>query len=128
MKLKIVTPERMVLEADVDAVYANAIDGEVGILPKHVPMVTPLSIGVLSYVQSGQKQPAAVMGGVLSTDGKTVTILSDSAELSSEIDKVRAQQAKERAEARLKEKTADWDQARAERAFARALLRLKISR
>ncbi len=127
MKLKIVTPERLVLEEEVEAVYAKATDGEVGILQRHLPMVTPLDVGVLRYVKNGDKKPATVMGGLLSTDGQSVTILSDAAELSSEIDKTRAQQAKERAEARLRERKDELDFARAEKALARAMARLKAT-
>lgn len=127
MQLKIVTPERVVLDTTVDAVYATAVDGEVGILPKHVPLVTPLSIGVLSYVKDGQKHPAAVMGGLLSTDGESVTILSDIAELSGQVDTARAQLAKERAEARLREHNSAVDMGRANSSLARAMVRLKIS-
>ncbi len=56
MKFRIVTPERVVLEDTVDAVYADTEAGEVGILPKHVPLVAPLKISVLRYEKSGQKK------------------------------------------------------------------------
>ena len=127
MKLKIVTPERVVLDTDTEAVYAAAVDGEVGILTRHVPMVTPLKIGVLRYTDGGNKKPATVMGGLLSTDGETVTILTDAAELGTEIDRLRAEQAKARAEAALKAKADAADHAEAERALARATVRLKAS-
>lgn len=124
MRLKIVTPERVVLDDTVDAVYANAVDGQIGILPKHVPLVTPLKIAVLSYTQNGQKQLAAVMGGILSTDGQSVTVLSDTAELSSEIDTARAEQARKRAEAKLHERSEHSDYATAELALSKAMVRL----
>ena len=127
MRLKIVTPERVVLEEEVEAVYAKAIDGEVGILPKHIPMVTPLEIGALSYVKGGQKQSAAVMSGLLSTDGYVVTVLSEASELKQDVDTLRAQQAKERAESRLKEKAEALDTERAQRALSRALTRIKVA-
>lgn len=127
MKLKIVTPERMVVEEEVEAVYGKTIDGMVGILPKHVPLVTPLEIGVMSYVKNGQKQPLAVMGGLLSTDGDSITVLSDAAELSNEIDTVRAQHAKERAEAELHKLHERHDIAIAQQALSRALVRLSIA-
>jgi F-type H+-transporting ATPase subunit epsilon len=126
MKLKIVTPERMVVEEEVDAVYGKTIDGMVGILPKHVPLVTPLEIGVMSFVKNGQKHPLAVMGGLLSTDGDSVTVLSDAAELSNEIDAVRAQHAKERAEAELHKLNERHDIAVAQQALSRALVRLSL--
>jgi F-type H+-transporting ATPase subunit epsilon len=127
MKLTIVTPERQVLTEEVEAVYAAAVDGEFGVLPKHIPMVTPLKIGVLNYVKNGTKHPVAVMGGMFRTDGKEVIVLSDAAEKGTEIDRVRAEQAKERAERRLQQKNENVDHARAEKAFARALARLKIA-
>lgn len=127
MKLKIVTPTRTVLEENVEAVYAKTLDGEVGILPKHVPLVSPLDIGILRYVKEGQKEPVAVMGGLLRTNGEEISVLSTTAELAAEIDVARAQQAKERAEARLREKTAGLDMGRAETALARSLARLKAT-
>lgn len=126
MKLKIVTPERLVFEGEVDAVYAQATDGQVGILPKHVPLVTPLSMGVLRYVSGGVKKPAAVMGGILSTDGKAVTVLTDTAELGEEIDRVRAEESRKRAEALVARHSADVDVARAQRALERARVRLSV--
>lgn len=127
MRLKIVTPERVVFEDEVEAVYAKAVDGEIGILPKHIPMITPLEIGSLSYVKAGHKEPAAVMGGLLSTDGFNVTVLSEASELKTDVDKMRAEQSKERAESRLREKAETLDTERAQRALARALTRLKVS-
>lgn len=127
MKLHIVTPERTVVEEDVDAVYAKTSDGSVGILPKHVPLVAPLEIGVMTYVKAGQRQPLAVMGGMLKTDGKSVTVLSDAAELSSEIDAVRAQHAKDRAEAQLHQVKDHFDVALAQQALARAMVRLTLA-
>src|SRR5688572_13728318 len=116
MKLKIVTPERLVVEEEVEAVYGKTIDGMIGILPKHVPLVTPLEVGVMSFVKNGQKKPLAVMGGLLSTDGDNVIVLSDAAELSNEIDAVRAQHAKERAEAELHKLSDRYDVALAQQA------------
>jgi F-type H+-transporting ATPase subunit epsilon len=127
MKLKIVTPERIVVEDEVEAVSCMTTDGSIGILPHHVPLVTPLVIGVMSYVKNGQKLPLAVMGGLLKTDGKTVTILSDAAELSNEIDLVRAQQAKARAEAELHTRIDRAEIVHAQQALARAMVRLDLA-
>jgi F-type H+-transporting ATPase subunit epsilon len=128
MHLKVVTPDRIIIDEDeITEVYAKTTDGEVGILPKHVPLVTPLEISVLRYVQNGQKQTVAVMGGLLTTNGQEVSVLSDTAEKATEIDGVRAKQAKERAEARLRQKTDDIDQERAQKAFLRSLTRLKAA-
>lgn len=127
MKLRIVTPERLVVEEDVEGFYGKTVNGMIGILPKHEPLVAPLDIGLMHYVKNGQKHPLAVMGGMLSTDGQNVTVLSDAAELSSEIDVVRAQHAKERAEARLREISDEVDIARARQSLSRALARLSLS-
>lgn len=126
MLLKIVTPERVVVEEDVEAFYGKTVDGMIGIKPRHIPLVTPLEIGVMSYTRNGQKFPLAVMGGLLSTDGQSVTVLSDAAELTTEIDTVRAKQAKERAEAELRKLDDKRDQAVAQQALTRALTRLKL--
>jgi F-type H+-transporting ATPase subunit epsilon len=125
MRFKLVTPERTVVEADVEAVYATTTDGEVGILPRHVPLLSPLGVGLLRFVQNGQSMPAAVMGGVLHTDGTEVTVLAETAELGSDIDKARAQDAKKRAEQRLASRDASVDADRASMALRRALVRLK---
>jgi F-type H+-transporting ATPase subunit epsilon len=126
MLLKIVTPERTVVETEVDAFYGKTVEGMIGILPKHIPLVTPLEVGVMSYTKNGQKHPLAVMGGLLRTDGQSVTVLSDAAELNSEINAVRAKQAKERAEAELHKLTDKHDIVVAQQALTRALTRLKL--
>jgi F-type H+-transporting ATPase subunit epsilon len=126
MLLKIVTPERTVVEDEVDAFYGNTVDGSIGILPKHVPMVAPLKIGIMHYVKAGRKEPLAIMGGMLYTDGQSVTVLSDAAELTQEIDTVRAQHAKDRAEALLHKHEDNHDHALAQQALARAMIRLNL--
>lgn len=126
MLLKIVTPERIVVQEDVEAFYGKTVDGMIGILPKHIPLVTPLEVGVMSYSKNGQKFPLAIMGGLLRTDGQSVTVLSDAAELSNEIDLVRAKQAKERAEAELRKLTDKKELVVAQQSLARALTRLKL--
>ena len=125
MKLKVVTPEDVVLEENVDSVFARASDGDIGILKNHIPMVTPLSLGTLRYVKDGEKHRVAVMGGLLHTDGEDIVVLSDIAECADTIDEIRAKDAKERAEARLKQQRADVDIERAKLALSRAVTRLK---
>lgn len=126
MLLKIVTPERVVVETEVESFVGKTVDGMIGIQSRHIPLVTPLTIGIMSYTQNGQKYPLAIMGGMLSTDGKQVTVLSDAAELSREIDSVRATRAKERAEAELRQLTDRREIAQAHESLARALTRLKL--
>ncbi len=127
MQLKIVTPERVVFEDEADAVFAETVDGEVGILPRHIPMVAPLAISVLRYQKDGDKRRVAVMGGLLRTDGKGVTILSPASEQATEIDVMRAKEAEKRAKERLQEKTTEVDTQRAQLALTRSLTRQKAS-
>jgi len=126
MKLKIVTPERIVYDDDVDAVYAKAIDGELGILPKHVPLVTPLDIAVMHFKKADTTYYATVMEGLLSTDGETVTILTEAAEMAGDIDFARAEAAWKRAEAKLKSTQEKHEADRAQADLERAVVRMKL--
>lgn len=128
MRLKILTPERAAVDAEnVEGVFARSPQGEFGVLKGHIPMVCSLSVGMLSYRQGARRHAVAVMGGVLETDGESVVVLSPAAELSGEIDALRAEHARERAESRLRERQDFVDVKRAELALARAMARLKAS-
>ncbi len=125
LNLKIITPERIVLQKEVDQVVARAIDGELCILPDHEPIVTALSIDVVRYDVAGDEDHAAIMGGVLEAKGNEVTVLSDVAELDVEIDVARAHQAKAKAEAEKTQKTDKLEVYITEMAISRAIARLK---
>jgi len=125
LTLKIITPERIVLEEPVDEVTATAIDGQFSVLPKHEPLVSALAIDVLRYKTNGQDHFAAVIGGILEVSNDIVTVLSDSAELDTEIDAARAHQAKERAQAEEIQRTDKLDVQLKEMALSRAMTRLK---
>ena len=125
LKLKIITPEGIVLEKDVEQVTATAVDGELSILPEHEPIVTALAIDMLRYKLNREDEFAAVMGGILEVKNNEVTILSDMAELGAEIDATRAQEDKARAEAEKLQKTDKLDVFVAELAISRAIARLK---
>jgi F-type H+-transporting ATPase subunit epsilon len=127
LTLRIVTPERVVLDEKVDEVSAWAIDGGFSILPNHIPLVTALAFDVLTYKSGGQESIAAVLGGILEVNENTVTILSDAAELATEIDETRARQAKERAEAEKTQRADKLDVYVSELAFSRAIARLKAT-
>ncbi len=128
MKLEIVTPERKIYDQEVNMVIAKGIDGELGVMPSHIPMVTPLRIAKVTAKVEGQKDHViAVHGGFMEVRKDKVVILAESAELPEEIDADRAARARERAEARLREaKQSDIDFKRAERALMRAMLRLDM--
>ncbi len=125
LKLRIVTPERVVLEQEVEQVTATAVDGELSILPDHEPIVTALAIDMLRYKLNKEEEFAAIMGGILEVKNNEVTILSDVAELDMEVDVARAKQAKERAEAEKTQKTDKLDVYVSELAISRAIARLK---
>ena len=127
LKLRIITPERVVLEQDVDQVTATAVDGQLSILPGHEPIVTPLAIDILHYKTAKEEDFAAIMGGVLEVKNNEVTVLSNVAELDTEVDVARAHQAKERAEAEKTQKTDKLDVYVAEMAISRAIARMKAA-
>jgi len=127
LNLKIITPQKVLVEDEADAVYSKSITGEFGILPGHIPYMTDLDIGVTEYLKGNKKEFVATMGGVIQVKENTVTILSDTAELGEQIDVARAKSAKERAEARLRAGTSDIDVDRAQLALARALVRIQAA-
>lgn len=128
MLLEVVTPERKIYGQLVDMVVAKGIEGELGVLPNHIPMVTPLQIAAVTAKTQGQKDHViAVHGGFMEVRKDKVVILAESAELPEEIDIDRAARARERAEARLRAAREEkLDYHRAEQALARALLRMNI--
>ncbi|MDO4299864.1 MAG: F0F1 ATP synthase subunit epsilon [Clostridia bacterium] len=126
LSLKIITPSRNMFEGDVDMVIMRTMSGDVGILHGHQPMVTILDYGVLTIKNDGEERLAAVLGGFAEISADGMSILTDAAEWSNEIDVVRAKEAKERAEARLKNTQANIDIKRAELALKRALVRLDL--
>jgi F-type H+-transporting ATPase subunit epsilon len=127
LTLTIITPEKIVLDQKVDEVSACAIDGEFAVLPDHIPLVSALANDVLIYKSGGIESVAAVLGGILEVSDNKVTVLSDAAELATEIDEARARQAKQRAEAEKTQRTDKLDVYVAEMAFSRAMARLKAA-
>ncbi|WP_123042298.1 F0F1 ATP synthase subunit epsilon [Cohnella candidum] len=127
LRLEIVTPERKVYEKDVNMVVVKGVGGELGILPNHVPLVTPLKIAPVKAKIDGKDEYLAVHGGFMEVRKDKVVILAEAAELGHDIDVVRAQQAKERAERRLTDRSTELDHKRAELALQRALSRISAA-
>jgi F-type H+-transporting ATPase subunit epsilon len=128
LKVKIVTPKREMYNGEADMVIFRSKCGDVGIMHGHLPMVTVLDYGVLRIMENGEaKKFAAVFGGFAEVDGEGVNILTDAAEWTDEIDLQRAQEAKERAEKRLLESGKTIDEARAEMALKRAIIRINAA-
>jgi len=127
LKVEIITAERVVLQEDVDMVVAPGIEGQLGILPHHMPLLTTLQAGELRLKKGNEEISLAVTGGFLEVQPDRVVILADAAERAEEIDIARAETAKRRAEERLAKRTTDLDSARADVSLARSLIRLKIA-
>ena len=128
LQLEVVTPDRLVLSESVDIVMAIGSLGEFGILPNHVPFLSPLMAGELRYRKDNQLDYLVVTGGFVEVSQNKVTVLAEAAERAREIDLDRAKRAKERAEKRLAlAKSEAVDYIRAETALRRALLRLKVA-
>ncbi|MBW7475070.1 F0F1 ATP synthase subunit epsilon [Paenibacillus oenotherae] len=122
--LEIVTPERKVYAENVNMVIVKGVEGELGILPNHIPLVTPLRIAPVTIKKDRAEQVVAVNGGFIEVRKDKVVILAESAELPADIDVERAQAAKQRAEQRLSGKRDEFDFRRAELSLQRAINRL----
>lgn len=127
MHLKIITHERVVFDEEIDELYTKTIDGEIGILKNHVPLMTALDIGITKTVKNGEVKFFTTMGGVLQFKDDEALILTTTAERGDEIDVTRAKEALKRAQARLAEAEAESDAKRAQVAMARAMARLKAT-
>ncbi len=130
IRCEVVTAERTVFAEDVDMVVAPGIEGQLGILPHHAPLITALTFGELILHREGQEDEfIAIGGGFMEVGPAHVTILADSAERAEEIDEERAQAAQQRAaELMAQEHKEDEDFIRAEAALRRSMLRLKVSK
>ncbi len=125
--MSVVTPDGPVLEDTYEMVSCRAENGELGILPGHIPLVAPLAISAVRLKRESSEDQLAINGGFLEVRPDKVTILAQSAEKPSDINVARAEAAKERAESRLLSKEDHIDRVRAELALRRALNRLKIA-
>lgn len=126
--LEIVTPEHVVFSQEVEGLSVRGLEGDLGILPGHIPFVTPLQVAPLVVKSGGKSQTIAVHGGFVEVQGDKVIVLAESAELPQEIDVERAIAARERAERRLSATGQDRiDHRRAELALQRATTRINVS-
>lgn len=129
MKLEVTTPERIFYDDDVKMVELTTTEGDVGVLPEHIPTTMIVAPGILTITEKdGQKKEAGLMSGFIEITKKKVSILAEVAEWPGEIDPERAARAKERAERRLKIHDTAVDMTRAELALRRALIRKKLTK
>jgi F-type H+-transporting ATPase subunit epsilon len=125
-RLEIVSAERVVFSDDVEVVVAPGVEGQLGILPHHAPLMTMLLPGELLVKKGGEEFYMAISGGFLEVRPDRIIVLADAAERAEEIDIARAEAAKQRAEERLKHPTPEVDTTRAEAALRRAVARLQV--
>ena len=126
--LEIVTPERLAYSDTVDAVVLPGSEGELGVLPHHAPLVTMLGVGELRIRKSGAEESFAIVGGFLQVRPDRVVVMAETADMASEIDLEKAQQARREAEQALESgytEGADLSAARA--ALQQALLRIRVA-
>src|SRR6185436_12277196 len=125
LKLEIVTPEAKTYSEDVDMVTLPGIDGEMGIYPQHVPLMTQIVAGEVIVRKGGQDYFLAVGEGFVEITGDHVSILTDMAIRAENIDEAKAEEARKRAEARLAEKLDDSEIAAVNASLAHSLAQLK---
>lgn len=126
--LKIITPDRVFFEEEVSMVEFNTVEGEVGIYKDHLPMTMIIAPGILTITRGDEVKEAALHAGFTEVLPDKVTILAEIIEWPSEIDVTRAQEARSRAEERIKEHAPGTDLNRAELALKRAVARIETVR
>ena len=125
-KLRIITPDRVFYEGTADMIEFNTTEGEIGVLPGHIPMTVIIKPGVLTITEKDEVKEAALHSGFVEILPDRMTILAEVVEWPGEIDLERAEAAKRRAEERIKSHTPETDMARAETALMRAIARVQV--
>ena len=127
LRLEIITAERQVFSDDVNTVVVPGVDGELGVLPHHAPLITMIRPGEVLVRKDGEETYLFVSGGFLEVRPDKIIILADACERYDEIDIERAEAAKRRAEEGLKTHPPELDVTQAQAALLRALVRLKVA-
>jgi F-type H+-transporting ATPase subunit epsilon len=125
-KLRIVTPKGIYKETEIEMLNLRTTAGQIGILANHIPLASAIEISQMDYIQNNEKKVFAISGGFVYVNEDETTIIANAIESPEEIDARRAEEAKKRAENRLKNKTEDIDIRRAEIALMKALNRLHV--
>ena len=127
IELQIVTPERLVVQEQVDEVQIPGSEGYFGVLPGHTPLLAALAVGELWYRKGQEKTYVSIAGGFAEVLPDRVTLLATLAERAEDIDVPRAEAAKQRAESRLTQPKTDIDYERARIALQKSIIRLQVS-
>lgn len=128
LKLEIVTPEARTYSADVEMVTLPGVEGEMGIYPQHVPLLTQITSGEIIVRKGGQEYFLAVGEGFVEITGESVSIMTDMAIAAENIDEAKAEEARRRAEARMAEKMDDEEAARVSAALANSIAQLRVKK
>jgi F-type H+-transporting ATPase subunit epsilon len=128
LKLEIVTPEAKVFSEDVEMVSLTGIEGEMGVYPEHMPLMTQLVAGEITARKNGENIYLAVGDGFVQITGQRVAVLTDMAIKADDIDENKAEEARRQAESRLAQKLSDEEAATIHAALAHATTQLKVKR
>ncbi|TMD03613.1 MAG: F0F1 ATP synthase subunit epsilon [Chloroflexi bacterium] len=127
LQVELVTAEGRLVSREADFVVAPGIEGELGVLPRHIPLLTPLRAGEVTVRNDGNDEYIFVAGGFLEVLPDRVVILADAAERAEDIDEARAEEARRKAQQLLEEKPEGIDAAAAAAALERAVMRLRVA-
>jgi F-type H+-transporting ATPase subunit epsilon len=128
LKLQIVTPEGIAYSEDVEMVGLRGVDGQIGILPHHIRLMTQMLPGEMMVRKDGRDEFLAVGEGLVEVTGDHVSIATDMAIAAAGIDEAKAEEARQRAAARLRDKISDEEVASVNASLARSLAQLKVKR
>jgi F-type H+-transporting ATPase subunit epsilon len=127
LQVELVTAEGRLVSREADFVIAPGVEGDLGVLPRHIPLLTPLRAGEVTVRNEGNDEYLFVAGGFLEVLPDKVLILADAAERAEDIDEARAEEARRRAQQLLEEKVEGVDTAAAAAALERAVMRLRVA-
>ncbi len=128
LKLQIITPDATAYSEDVDMVTLPGVEGEMGVFPQHVPLMTQMVPGEIVVRKNGRDSFLAVGEGLVEVTANQVAILTDLAIASEKIDEAKVEEARRRAEARLQEKLSDEEVASVNASLVRSLVQLRVKR
>lgn len=127
IRLRILTPQRFLLETQVESVIAPSVDGYLEVLKDHAPMVVAMDVGVMQFGSRDDRRKAAVSGGMMVVQDNEVTVWADSCELAADIDVARARHDLQRAKEMLRTKHSRWQERRVELELRKAINRLRVA-
>ncbi len=128
LKFEVVTPTAVVYSQDVHMVTLPAVEGQIGIYPHHVPLLTRIVPGEVIVTKNGEDEFLAIGGGLVEITGESVAIVTDMAVTAKDIDEAKAEEARQRAQTRLNEKIENEEVATVNAMLARSLAQLKVKR